>query len=815
MLNVIVELVVSFAQYFSTIVNIPEIGFPESWKAPIRYISTININLSTFAAWFPSLNDIRVYFMFLSVVGPLVIVMAGLLFLNEKRIVLWYLLVVCGIMLALAGLLGQIIASTTDLNITSDTSQLLLYCGIADLVTMAVVFLVYQKCTKDDGNEVKQRSKLMDEETKSINIFSTVQSFIVFVACCAFAVLCWGIGTTALKDQLDTIGEDFSLGLSGVAALFALVFFIWFVMGLMQAGRRKQWAMLTWFESGFLRVFLLTISLAYIPIGAGVFLMFNCNNFSCPNGYRLPDEGSFIYANDTTLTSNDYCVSCSPATGQLCPVSLQNTMCVGATGNRLEYSISTECSNVRTFFWPAAGIIIVMFILGVPAMFYSLIEISSSTLYENFPIKDVKVPDNDPDFDLENATWHKKITQSQNVAKFLFQPFQYRFRYVRLFLVVQKLLIVSTTSYVIRNTTTSPQLIALICSVTIHFFSFILLLYYAPFVAKFEARIAVLMSICLSGACVISILLLQGVDIPTVVMYIVIAVNGALPVMAIAFGLYLEWSSGKADDEQKEKDAMNRLTKEVEKKLEEENQREQEAVAALMAASASVNPNLEVTATTPMDASTSVASPKHHHFGIPTVRETAEERRRKQLRRLRLNNEAKMKVHYELEQETLKLNDEQGDVDLFIDRAVKTRLQLFLMIAGVLGAVALSLCVIGLITRQSSAVLGPFPAVSDTDTQLAGYPSWNDFRYNCCCTQNTNPSQGGENRLVEKWICVNGEVKERVREQLISNITTDGFPIRAYCSVDFTAGCDVIVGADKSVALQCNGSYTAAQLKLW
>ncbi|CUG06402.1 GPI-anchored surface protein, putative [Bodo saltans] len=107
-MNVVVELVVSFAQYFSTIVNIPEINFPESWKAPIRYVAAININLDLFSTWFPSLNDIRVYFMFLSVVGPLVFVVAGLLFLNEKRVVLWYLLVVFGIMVTLAGLLGQI-----------------------------------------------------------------------------------------------------------------------------------------------------------------------------------------------------------------------------------------------------------------------------------------------------------------------------------------------------------------------------------------------------------------------------------------------------------------------------------------------------------------------------------------------------------------------------------------------------------------------------------------------------------------------------------------------------------------------------------
>jgi hypothetical protein len=810
-MNVIIELVVSFAQFFSTIVNIPEVNFPESWKVPIRYVAAININLDTFSQWFPALSDIRVYFMFLSVVGPLVFVVAGLLFLNEKRVVLWYLLVVFGIMVTLAGLLGQIIASTTDLSITSETAQLMLYCGIADLVAMAAVFLVYQRCIKDDASEVKQRSKVMDEETKSISIFSTLQSFVIFVGCCAVGVLCWGVGTTALEDQLDNIGEGFARGLSGVAALFALVFLVWFVMCLSQAGRRKQWALHSWFESKFLRVFLLSISLAYIPIGAGVFLMFNCNTFSCPNGYRLPDDGSFIYANDTTLSSNDYCVSCTPASAQLCPASLQNSMCVGSSDNRLEYSISTECSNMRTFFWPAAGIIIVMFILGVPAMFYSLIEISSSTLKEKFPVKAIKVPENDPEFDLERATWQKQVIQSQNVAKFLFQPFQYQFRYVRLFLILQKLLIVSTTSYVIRNTSTSPQMIALLCSVIVHFLSFTLLLYYTPFVAKFEARLAVMMSLCLSGACVISILLLEGVVIPTVVMYIIIGINGLLPAMAIAFGLYLEWSSGKADDEQTEKEAMNRLTQEIEKKLEDEKKREEE----IMAASVSLNPTVQVVGTTPVDGSPHVKTGNFQHFGLPTIRETAEERRRKQLKRLRLNQEAKLKVQNDLEQETLKLNDDQGDVDLFIDRAVKTRLQLFLMIAGVLGAVALSLCVIGVITRESTTVLTPFPSPANTETELAGYASWNDFRYNCCCTANTNPSQGGENRLIEKWICMNGRIKERVREQLIDNTTTNGFSVRGYCSVDFTAGCSIVVGTDRTVSPLCSGTFTAAQLKLW
>lgn len=809
MLNVIIELVVSFAQYFSTIVNIPEINFPESWKVPIRYVATINVGLDSFSSWFPALTDIRVYFMFLSVVGPLVFVIAGLLFLNEKRVVLWYLMVVMGVMLTLAGGLGRIVAATTDLSITPETAQLLLYAGLADLVAMAVIFLIAKRCSKEDDTQVVQRTKVMDEETKSISIFSTVQSFVIFVAFSALAVLCWGYGTKSVQDQVDSVGNSFAVGLSGICVLFAFVFLVWFIMGLSQAGRRKQWAFHSWFESGFLRVLLLTISLAYIPIGAGVFLMFNCNNFSCPNASRLPDDGSSIFANSTSLSSNDYCVSCIPAASQLCPTPLLNSMCIGSSGSRLEYSISTECSNVRSFFWPAAALIIVMFVLGVPAMFYSLIEVSSSTLHKEFPIKEIKPPLNDPDFDLDRAKWHKQVIQSRNVAKFLFQPFQYNYRFVRLFLVVQKLLIVSTTSYVIRGSVADPQMIALVCSIVIHFFSFLLLAYYQPFVAAFEARVAIMMSLCLTVACVISILLLKGVTIPTVVMYVIIAINGLLPCIAIGFGLYLEWSSGKADDEEQEKEAMTRLSAEMDKKLEAEQQREQEAL----------NGPLQITTTTTlpgtvpeMEASTS----QRANFGLLPIKETAEEKRRRNMRRLRLNQEAKLKVKDDIERENLKLNDGQGDVDLFIDRAVKSRLQMFLMVAGVIGAVALSLCLIGLITREQTAVLGPFPATRTIASELAGYASWNDFRTNCCCTQNTNPAQGGSYRLIEKWMCMNGKIKERVREiETSSGVFVDGFSVRSYCSVDFASDCTLNVAAAGTVSASCTGARTNQELLLW
>jgi hypothetical protein len=198
--------------------------------------------------------------------------------------------------------------------------------------------------------------------------------------------------------------------------------------------------------------------------------------------------------------------------------------------------------------------------------------------------------------------------------------------------------------------------------------------------------------------------------------------------------------------------------------------------------------------------------------GLPPVAETAEEKRRRQRKLLRLKYEVQEQVRTDIEKEAVKLNDAQGDVDLHIDRVVKGRLQIFVMVGGILGGLALALCIVGLITREATSVVGASGSDQSIATQLAGYPTWTAFTSGCCCTGHMNPTGHDSNLWVEKWICANGRIKERVRA--IGSGGATGFAIRTMCNVTFEAGCSVTVSSGMT-QLSCSTVPTASEAALW
>jgi hypothetical protein len=100
--------------------------------------------------------------------------------------------------------------------------------------------------------------------------------------------------------------------------------------------------------------------------------------------------------------------------------------------------------------------------------------------------------------------------------------------------------------------------------------------------------------------------------------------------------------------------------------------------------------------------------------------------------------------------------------------------------------------------------------------QLAGYASWDSFVDNCCCAAFDNQT-GRTAQSVEKWICANGKVKERLRR--VRGGTNALGTVRGLCERDFKNGCRVFVTAAPpywvSLAGCAAGNVTAAEMELW
>ena len=955
MLNVIVELCIAYIQYFSTLVDTHEVSFPSAWKDPMYYVSTINFSFDIFSAAFPSLKDIRVYFTVISVVGPLVFVLLGLLFLVDRLVVVWYFLVLTGVMLLLAGTSGSIISATTNISITSSDAQLMLYIGGGICLFCFVMFLIARRMRASVG-VVQSRRKVMLEATKEFQVMASLWQLLIIVALLAFALIVTGYisGVDQASNSINSVGAKFALGIALSAAVIGGLMLLWLLVSLCSAGRMIQWEIKEWLQSGFLRVLLLSMSLAYIPIGNGVFLMFNCNTFTCGAGEQLLDTGTVVVLNSTAHP----CVPCVIGAAQMCPTAFQATLCRGISSSRLEYDTSVACDNVRQFFWPAAGLMIVAYVLGVPLMFFRLVQLVTTTLKTEFPVKSILGSESMPQSEHDHLLWLKKAGQSQNVAKFLFQPFEYEYRYVRLFQLIQKLVIVGTTTYIVRGGVTSPEIIALGCACAVHFIAFVLLAYHRPFLSNFESGLSIVMAFTLTVSCVMAILLQQNVVIPNTVYIIVIILNGTIPLVAIIVGLYLEWHTSQDDEDEKEKEEMMRLQSEVDKKIEEEEAAKaaarkahedaiakaeaeaaearrareeaiakaeaEQAAAALAAEEAakaaadaaaqalaeaeaeaeadgdkandadsaddsagkSAAPRgeaemLEIKVTTPQRSSkppspppsrpnpsrnvdsqssgqnkvqqqpahpspgkSSVPSLSVHHLAAPTPNrasgrsndpldmsmsgsgvspfatprghETEEDFNYRRLRRQKLRAEARKKVRNLMDQELLELNEKQGDVDMLIDRQVKSRLQGYLMAGGVIACIAFSMCILGLISRSSAVVTISTDHSASFTQELAGYRNWTAFVENCCCLVNLNSPQLSSVLAIEKWMCLNGRIKERARSTYMQGVSANGFAIRPMCSPTFATDCSVVIDAiTGDVSLSCTNPRNASELQLW
>jgi hypothetical protein len=809
-MNVAIDLAVSNLQVLTASMSLPNVPLPSAISQATHALSSIQLNTAIISEWWPALNDIRVFFTVVSVVIPLVFIFAGLVFLNEKRVVLWYLCLLVGCMLVVAGAFGRIIVATTQLPLTSADCQMMMYIGAGIILACAVVYLIRRRCCREAGHPDSDEERYRDtEETdrqaaKSCDVLGSLQSFALFVVCAAVLLLMLGIFTDALQQRADAVGAKLSLGIAVVAGIVGLWNAVWFLMGLTACGRMRQIAFVEWVQTRFVFAFLLALTLAYIPIGSGIFLMFNCNSFSCGAGWRLPDDGSVVVF-DATSFSGSYCQACAVSPGQVCPAGLQSAICGGETQERLEYAIEVQCNSVREFFWPAAFVCIVMFCIGVPVMFGFLVKNAARTIRDDFPVLEIEHEDLGDNKD--HVLWLRKVTTTGCIVRFLFQPFQYEYRYVRIYQFFYKFLIVGTTSYVVRGSVASPQALSLGAAALINVVAFFLYIAYRPYVHWQLTWIAIAMTLLLCLSSVLMVLVVQGVGIPSAAVSALLFLDVVLPAAALVMGVYLDCARSSADEEARQKAEQRRLKERLQGSVADEAIEGDAEILAFAPQEPQRSQKLEA-----VEDRTTTGSPAD---SSSLAMENVGNQRKRAERLAELRSKAQEELRGELDA----MEHKQSDVDRFVDRAVKAQMQKFLMTGGVLGFVALGLAVLGLIAEQSSSVLPPFPVPSTTATELASYGSWSAFTDSCCCLQYNNTASESNYLWVEKWVCGNGRIKERVRAITSGGAEVSGVGLRGLCNVAFEPGpnCSVAVSASGAVTLSCTnpGLYTPTQLTLW
>ena len=771
MFNVVVELILAYVQFLSVPLEAKTTSdssdYPSEWSDPMYYLSFLNLNLNIIGDIITTISDIRIYFLVLAVSVPIVMVFFGLFFLSKKRVVIWYFFTVLFFMTLVVGAFAKAITASKVVALNSRSAEIMMYVGVGGLIMCWLLFLcgykgLCGKISEDDEKQVSRR-EVREKETARCSGQAFAERFVTFLVIVVGASVIIIFESTIDNATLNY----FAMGLAGFLYCLGCIVMIWIFMGFFKCGRAAQWSVNEYFRQTFLKLLLLLMSTLYIPIGTTVFTIFNCNSFTCPAGYRLPDDGSVILLNSSIYSGN--CVPCTFSTysNGTCPSSVLSTGCAGYTEDRLEYNVAVECSRMKTFYWPAGILIIIMYLIGVPLVFFQLIRASGAMLYKDFPIKEPTIQPEEKEADFQNRRWLTKVRSSNNSVLFLFQPFEFKFRYARLFQLLQKLVVVGTSVYVFRDSLVSPRIIAVGTSLGVHTLATLLFIVSTPFIILLHDIIALGMSFVLSLATLVAILVLCGVNVPSGVLIAVIVVCIATPVAAFFTGLAAWIYNCRSERELAEAEAQHR-----------------------------VKTLAEVEA------------------GLDGRRAS------------RRNRFITSRVKVELDRENEQLRDAQHDFDVHIDNRVQKQLRIFLMVGGVLGILAFGCCFLGLWNATNFSVVVASERAETVSQQFGGYSLWANFTDSCCCTSNDNGYSnlaklnfdGTEYVTVEKWICANGVVVERPRSVYLNNgsaYVASATAVRDVCSPTFAPGCSLSETDPNALSISCSFSLTSTEKRLW
>ena len=577
MIQDLVEIVLAYFQYLSSILDTPGVAYPYPWLSVRPFLGFIELSAPVISNILAFAADSRLYFMFISLIVPLILVFAGLLALNPKKVVLWYFLLLASLIALLTGVLATVIAETIGIDIEFTTSLFLMGGGGGVFVICILSALINKFLLSDEIQEELSSSLSLKErfelDTRDFQCGSFLQGLLQSALFSAVGIAIFFFVNFLI--QFSTfVFQSAITAIAAVLIIIGVMLFLWNLLQVTQRGRRLRWHAGEFMEANFMKLLLLLTSILYIPIGSSTVAIFNCNPFTCPAGRRMAIQGTLVSYNQTEIGAYStasvavaqstlyapFCVNCNlyNASSQLCSASWRTQVCGLSNELRLETDPIVSCERMQQFFWPAGGVAMVI-LLGVPFMFARLIQQSTTMLYNDFPVHRTIT-----EFE---EIWERKVVDSSAVTKFLFQSFEFKYRYWRLAQILQKIAIVVTSTYIVKVPSFTSASFSLICGAAVHSLMSIALFITEPFIRLYDDGTSTALGLCLVTACAVALMIIYGVVPPNEVMIALIAIYIVIPVALFFVGVGLELRSSERsqsdrDDERRQRvvDAMERIS---------------------------------------------------------------------------------------------------------------------------------------------------------------------------------------------------------------------------------------------------------------
>lgn len=152
-----------------------------------------------------------------------------------------------------------------------------------------------------------------------------------------------------------------------------------------------------------------------------------------------------------------------------------------------------------------------------------------------------------------------------------------------------------------------------------------------------------------------------------------------------------------------------------------------------------------------------------------------------------------------------RLADKYANVNYILTKRNLNIVVNFFILTGFISILSLFFCMISVIRHEfisdgfpslqrSNAFTSSIKCSDRATLQFAGYSSWEEFTSSCCCSKSSfYKSSIYSNKFVnvEFWHCLNGERKERIREERVFDELLNGYSFRGFCEKNFTASYSV------------------------
>ena len=763
------ELISMYLQFMGITMSIRvNLSDDSDWDGYIGFIKLFQLNFEDIGALGPGLtytslpiNESRLNYLFKTAFLPLFIAFVSLFLYKPMSTAVWFLILLLGVMCTIIG--GFLNQEFPNINYV----QYLVPFGAAAILSMLAIygysrlqaFLTkrqHKRRLKQDPN-YKSHHKIedidnFDEIDKDVEALkkSAFKMFRMFlfgvVSLVIYVYLLVKIDPSTSSPQIQIL-RSYLIFVAGIVALLALGNFFG---SQSTKGRRIFTKLNSIVRKHSLKVILIFLALMYIPITTVLFKFLICTSVSCERGQRINrlDSGSDLASVSSTATLprpigtlTKSCEVCN--LDSQCPSSLVNQFCGGAVEQLLTIDPTLSCDKeIFPYFLPGTILLLVVFSLGIPFLYYRLIK-----LVDQF-LEKIKVVESVQD------EWLVKSHASKNSCSQMYNSYKSKWKYFKLTLMWYRLLIVSFFVFLTTLEMTIPAAILLF---VVHVFAFVFAVYSRSYNNKSNQYLFYAIISMNILACSILLATINGSTVFYNFAFPFEIMNVAVPVLGFVIGYVVDRQNrNKINRVGIDNTPAVKKTAEIPKSLKEAPQL---SLAKQLApddnAKLNLNRKPSRTAALPIltanrNGNTNYQPVKSSHLSsqiVPSKSDAHDDKKVKSRLRLVAKED----------------QDKIRTMDMILDRKILSFVVNYFVVLAVVSSFALSFGTIAIFSQKSfnstskdtrseshadrvDAINGFFGS-----NEFGDYHSWQAFNDNCCCMV----SKSNETSGLEFWECQN------------------------------------------------------------